>query len=139
MIVEYNGDLFTNYNDNCFSYAHCVSADLVMGAGIAIKFKEKYSERFNELDESKLGNIVYWQNGNQFVYNLITKNLYWQKPTYKTLKSALYNMYNHAMLNGIKIIIMPRIGCGLDRLEWNKVKEIINEIFTEITVHIYNL
>lgn len=31
---------------------------------------------------------------------------------------------------------MPKIGCGLDRLEWNKVKDIIGEVFKDIDVGI---
>lgn len=36
---------------------------------------------------------------------------------------------------------MPRIGCGLDKLEWNKVKEMIKEIFedTDIVIEVYYL
>lgn len=31
---------------------------------------------------------------------------------------------------------MPRIGCGLDRLQWDKVKTIIEEVFADTDVEI---
>lgn len=36
---------------------------------------------------------------------------------------------------------MPRIGCGLDRLEWDRVKEIIYEVCQdlELSVTVYYL
>lgn len=33
-------------------------------------------------------------------------------------------------------LAMPRIGCGLDRLQWVKVKEIIEEVFANTNVEI---
>lgn len=33
-------------------------------------------------------------------------------------------------------LAMPRIGCGLDKLEWSKVKAIIEEVFADTDVEI---
>jgi hypothetical protein len=36
---------------------------------------------------------------------------------------------------------MPRIGCGLDKLEWNKVRDIIEKVFADmdLTIHVFSL
>jgi hypothetical protein len=36
---------------------------------------------------------------------------------------------------------MPRIGCGLDLLEWRRVREMIRETFAgcDISITVYNL
>lgn len=39
-IVELKGDLFSVAND--FALAHCVSADMAMGKGIAVMFRDKF-------------------------------------------------------------------------------------------------
>jgi hypothetical protein len=41
----------------------------------------------------------------------------------------------------IKKLAMPRIGCGLDKLDWNTVEEIIEEVFegADIEIVIYKL
>ena len=41
-----------------------------------------------------------------------------------------------AALSGYKKIAMPHIGCGLDRLEWPKVRNIIQEVFHDDGIEI---
>ena len=45
-------------------------------------------------------------------------------------------MRNYCEGSDIKKIAMPTIGCGLDRLEWNKVSDIIKEVFSEMSIEI---
>lgn len=35
---------------------------------------------------------------------------------------------------GISKLAMPQIGCGLDKLQWGKVREIIKEVFDDTEV-----
>jgi hypothetical protein len=62
--------------------------------------------------------------------HLVTKERYFHKPTYLSLTTALEDMNRTwlRMHNDIKLA-MPKIGCGLDKLEWDKVKEIILSVF----------
>ena len=50
-------------------------------------------------------------------------------------------MKEHAVNNQVKNIAMPKIGCGLDRLEWNNVRKLIIDTFsdTAITIDVYLL
>ena len=75
------------------------------------------------------------------VINLITKSKYWQKPTYDSLRETLVDLKELCKENLIKTLIMPRIGCGLDRLSWKNVKKMLKEIFedTDINIEIYYL
>ena len=43
---------------------------------------------------------------------------------------------NHMVTNNMKKLSIPRIGAGLDCLKWNKVVEIIHEIFEDTDIHI---
>ena len=70
------------------------------------------------------------------VINLITKEKYWQKPTYDTLKQALISCKTICTQNNITRLAMPMIGCGLDRLKWNKVSKIIQEVFDDMAIEI---
>jgi hypothetical protein len=49
-------------------------------------------------------------------------------------------MRDHCAEHGVKYLAMPRIGCGLDRLEWRDVKPKIEEIFSplDISITVYN-
>lgn len=50
-------------------------------------------------------------------------------------------MKSHCLKNGVTDLSMPRIGCGLDRLQWENVSTIIEEVFeaTDIRITVYTL
>lgn len=136
MIYYIKGDLFTSEN----SLAHCVSADLHMGAGIATIFKKKY----NNIDKLKkqnikTGGVCTLKNKERFIFYLVTKNKYYEKPKIEDLEKCLINLFEFLIKNDIRKISMPRIGCGLDKLNWNDVEKIIQNIFIDIDVYIYSL
>ena len=70
------------------------------------------------------------------VFNLVTKEKYWHKPTYNSLTDALKSMRSACRYCNIKKIAMPMIGCGLDRLRWDKVSEIIKDVFKDENIEI---
>ena len=45
-------------------------------------------------------------------------------------------MKNICIENSITKAAMPTIGCGLDGLKWNKVKEIIQNVFSDTNIDI---
>lgn len=77
----------------------------------------------------------------RFVYYLITKQNYWDKPSYSSLRLTLEQLKEHCMTNNVTELAMPRIGCGLDGLVWIAVKKIIVEVFseTDIIITVYRL
>lgn len=105
----------------------------------------------------KTGGVAVLKRGDRFIYYLVsglqllplvtcvlvqvTKPRYFHKPTYDTLQSSLVVLWKHCVDNGITELCMPRIGCGLDRLEWDKVKEMIQEVFagSKIAITVYAL
>ncbi|XP_053337830.1 ADP-ribose glycohydrolase OARD1 isoform X2 [Clarias gariepinus] len=132
------GDLFSSTN----SLAHCISMDCKMGAGIAVAFKNIF-EGVDELQAQKKqpGECAVLKRGDRFVYYLITKVKYNCKPKYETLKQSLEAMKGHCLENGVTKLSIPRIGCGLDRLKWEKVSKIIEDVFeqTDIDITVYSL
>ena len=140
MIEEYKDNLFNCAPNSCL--AHCVSQDYEMSKGIAVLFK-KFFGRVFELHQQnkKVGECSLLSYPDGFIYYLVTKEKYWHKPTYKSLTSSLLDMKKHAVEHQVKIISMPRIGCGLDQLKWEEVKKILIEVFdgTEINICIYSL
>ncbi|XP_078110142.1 ADP-ribose glycohydrolase OARD1 isoform X2 [Sander vitreus] len=113
-----------------------------MGAGIAVMFKEKF-KGVEELKEQKkrTGECAVLKRDGRYVYYLITKKKASQKPTYDSLRQSLEDMKSHCAANGVTRISMPRIGCGLDRLQWSKVSEILEQVFkhTDISITVYSL
>ncbi|KAI3357518.1 hypothetical protein L3Q82_015937, partial [Scortum barcoo] len=134
------GDLFSCPPDEAL--AHCISEDCRMGAGIAVMFKKKF-KGVDELKEQKkmTGQCAVLRRDHRFVYYLITKKKANHKPTYDSLRQSLDDMKSHCLTNGVTRISMPRIGCGLDRLAWAGVSEILELLFkdTDISITVYSL
>jgi hypothetical protein len=68
--------------------------------------------------------------------NLVTKAKFSNKPTYSSLTQAVESMRDVCLEQGITELAMPRIGCGLDRLKWEKVSVIIQNTFAEMDIEI---
>lgn len=145
---EVKQDLFSVSSD--YYLAHCISADFKMGAGIAKKFAEMGTREwlFDLYDDKPYpwngtGACVYTWAANakdkyKGVFHLITKGKYYEKPTYTTLRQALESLKYSASssIHDVKKIAMPKIGCGLDRLDWNKVRPMIQDVFADTNIEI---
>lgn len=134
-------DLFTVPEE--YYLAHCISADFGMGRGIVIEFNKRFDMK-RKLQSKYPDYVNEWHHNNWCgdcildgrVLNLITKERYFHKPTYDSVKSALLTCWSECLHNDIKKIAMPTIGCGLDRLQWDKVSEIIKDIFKDTDIEI---
>lgn len=137
-IVEIKEDLFTKGENR--NFVHCVSRCFTMGKGIAVEFKKRFGNvPFLKSQNPSVGGFSYLKNGDNYVFYLVTKEKYNGKPTYETLSLSLLNLRYFLLKNEIKEINMPRIGCGLDKLEWGIVKSLLMQTFegTDINIYVY--
>jgi O-acetyl-ADP-ribose deacetylase (regulator of RNase III) len=134
-----------------------------MGKGIALEFKKRFSS-VNALKEQqkKVGEVATLhltskqlsifanaahisppEGGFQerYIFYMITKQKYFHKPTLEDFTKSLIELKTEAQKYAISAISMPRIGCGLDKLEWSIVKKLISETFsgTNIVINVYSL
>lgn len=129
-------DVF-NHKD-CY-YAHCISRDYALGAGIAVEFDKRYDmrNRLLKLAEEKPETLDEKCIEVENVFNLITKEKYWEKPSYNSLEESLLEMKEKLSKNkNKKKLVIPKIGCGLDRLSWGKVEPMVQEIFKDLDIEI---
>ena len=138
---EQRMDLFAVPNN--YYLVQCISADLVMGKGIAVEFNKRFNMKNclrakypNYLSTFQTKHIVGDCILEGRVFNLITKTLYYYKPTYASITAALSKMRQLCVANNVEFIAMPLIGCGLDRLDWKRVSEIIKDIFSDLDITI---
>ena len=137
MITTIIGDLLEDHGN----IGHCVSSDLKMSRGIARDFKKKFGG-VQELQKQRriVGDVTFIKRRGRYIFYMITKQYYWLKPSYSSMRKALSTL-NTILLNlRIKRIALPKIGQGLDKLKWSNVKTLIkNYIDDSIEVIIYVL
>lgn len=132
LIRELQGSLF-DLAEDCV-LVHCISADYKLGAGIAVEFQRRFDLRvaLESLGGHTYPACIRVDN----VLNLVTKGAYWEKPTYDNLTSALQLAKQICIREDITKLAMPRVGCGLDRLAWSRVKSILAEVFDDAGIDI---
>lgn len=125
-----------------YMIAHCISSDFALGAGVAKQIDTVFNMR--EMLNLMWGKISdmdgKWSAPCCLpcmnVFNLVTKERYYHKPTLNSLEIALHEMKDYAVEMGVKRIAMPQIGCGLDRLNWSDVSVLIKEVFGDTDIEI---
>ena len=138
--TEVKADLFTC--DKGTSMAHCVSADFHMSAGIATEFKKRFGHVGDLLDQNKtIGEVAVLKDGERYVLYMVTKERYYMKPTMENFEKTVTSLRNTCSENKIRNLAIPRIGCGLDKLDWDTVKECLIKTFDkdDITISVYTL
>lgn len=135
-LIELNQDLFTVERTPETYFCHCISADAKMGAGIAVPMRVEFGliELQFEADRKpfEVGTCVEYNK----VFNLITKQNYWDKPTFNSMYDCLLSLRHVVNRKGIKRIVMPTIGAGLDRLNWKDTLDTIKRLFEDIDIEI---
>jgi len=140
-LQEINGDLFRSEHlkAECVM-THCISQDLYMNAGIAKEFKKLYGNvDFLKSQNKVVGEIAILEFTDILrITYLVTKKRYYEKPTYSSLQESLSKLLEYYKVNNLSCpIIMPKIGCGLDRLDWIRVKDIIISILVNNGINVY--
>lgn len=137
IIKEVVKDIFTV--PPYYYLAHCISSDFALGAGIAVAFNDTYNMREklkNKYPSGKdidtVGMALLVDN----VFNLVTKQRCFHKPTYESLELTLRDMKTQMESIHAEYLAIPKIGCGLDGLNWMRVKEIIHNVFDETNIQI---
>lgn len=139
IIKEEIMDLFTVPQG--YYLAHCISGDYALGAGIAKQFVENYNMRFKLHKNYPIPDGEKFANVGQAllvdnVFNLVTKARVFHKPTYESLYDTLLDMRIQCEDLNISRLAVPLLGCGLDRLNWEQVKDVIEDVFDSTDIEI---
>jgi hypothetical protein len=123
---------------------HAVSADLKCSAGFALKVRQQYG--IPNVCNKKPGDIVSHSAADKVILNVITK----YKAEHKirqncdqfivNFKAGIQGLGNFCKSNNIKHIAMPKMGSGIDQLNWNYVKFLLYSEFKDydIVINVYS-
>lgn len=137
-----SGDIFKE--DAKYDFVHCVASDIVTDPksgtqGIAKQFQERYMFKdllkMDGVETIPVGSCIHTDG----VFHLITKPKYWLKPNNLSMMTALHSLKDLCITRNTKYLAMPKIGCGLDKLNWDVVYTMIHDTFadTDINIVIY--
>ena len=124
------GDFFDAPQNS--SLGHYISSDASMHKGIATQFKRKFG-RINEIRkkaQENTGLVPLEIEPSKFLYNLVTKSKCYHKPTYQSLEKSLEALSLHVSQHEVTQLALPKIGCGLEKLEWPVVRYMIEKFFS---------
>jgi len=118
-----------------------VNCDGVMGAGLALEFKQRFPEAFEDYrracqrGELKPGAIhTYQLSDGRWIVNFPTKTRWKTKSKMEYIEAGLPVLVDWIRMNAVASIGIPALGCGLGKLSWNTgVKPRIERAFDEIT------
>ena len=110
-----------------------------MSKGIALEFRNRYIDNIAalRLQKGKVGDCLYHKDNHRFVFYLVTKRMFYDKPLYSDLEKCLGSLKDLCEQNHIQDLALPKIGCGLDQLDWYVVAELLHEIFRDSLVHLH--
>ena len=111
------------------SIGHCISADARMSKDFADFLSHRIPGLRSTCRKARLfmGEVYpFWDStGKRYVYNLVTKERFCDKPNLSTLSKTLEAMKIHASMNGISTIAKAKLGCGLDQMNWQEVVKLL--------------
>jgi len=136
-----SGDLFANTH-SAKAFAHGCNCQGSMGAGIAVGFRERYPEMYEQYRarckaqprEFNLGDVWLWKAEEQpWVFNLGHGGRCLACAGQLTRQSRLLLVVWRELADaeGVQSIAIPRIGVGYGGLSWKKVRIIVEKVFAE--------
>ncbi|CAI6368288.1 unnamed protein product [Macrosiphum euphorbiae] len=139
-VKEESGDLFDAPSD--YSLAHCISQDVKMSQGTALMFRRKFGNvEILKSQHPRFHEVLYIRQENRYILYMVTKPRYWQKPSLEDMFLTLQSLKSVCIELDIDKLAMPRIGSGIDQLDWSAIRTMIRFVFKEIDIkiHVYSL
>lgn len=136
-VVELKGDIFET--DQSMALAQCVSSDLKMTKGIALEFRRRFGG-LNQLRRlpRTVPDVLSLRLKEREIFYLVTKQHFWQKPEPEHLFQSLQKLRTLCEEREIKTLTCPRLGTGLDGLQWETVRSMLQYIFrnSQVTIQV---
>lgn len=134
------GDLLKQ--DDVDAIVNTVNCVGVMGKGIALQFKNKWPSNFREYAAAckhgkvRPGHMMVHDSGAlakpNFIINFPTKDHWRGNSTIAFIQDGLVDLIAQIRILGIRSIAIPPLGCGNGGLDWEVVKTMIIDAFSEL-------
>ena len=141
MIELTTGDMFATPVDIRVNSVNCKG---VMGAGVALAFKQRYPEMFKVYQRAcrdgsiRPGALHVWKNlEGDWIINFPTKRD-WREPSrYEDILSGLKELRGYLKELGSVSVALPALGCGHGGLDWVRVSSMIKDQLGDLDARIF--
>ena len=138
-IIEIKGNIF---NSKCQTIVNTVNCVRVMGKGLALEFRYRYPEMFNDYVKKckanliKTGELTIWKQSTPWIINFPTKN-HWKNPSkIEYITDGLDFFANNYKRWDITSVAFPRLGTTNGKLEWPIVRKVMYESLKNLDLNI---
>lgn len=121
-----------------------------MGSGIAVQFKKRWPDMYQEYKElcqsypayrPKLGEVFFWQaEDGRRIANIFSQNDMGPNADFAAIFGGVYVALRATGKNGT--LAIPRIGCGIGGQDWEKVKPMLKSLagyWDDRNLHVYSI
>jgi O-acetyl-ADP-ribose deacetylase (regulator of RNase III) len=115
----------------------------VMGKGIALQFKHQFPQNYKKYvkafknNELQIGKLLITQESDKFIINFPTKTD-WRKPSeYEYVELGLKALVTWIQTQAIPSIAVPPLGAGNGKLDWMKVRTLIEHYLNPLTCEVF--
>lgn len=136
MIIEGQGNLLNSEADALVNTVNTVG---VMGRGIALQFRQDFSENFRLYQAAcrqgkvHIGEMFITRTTQltpAYIINFPTKVHWREQARIENIQTGLIDLVVKVKEYGIHSIALPPLGCGLGGLRWEQVRSLIEEAFS---------
>lgn len=140
MLEFTQGDMFEAPADIRVNTVNCVG---VMGAGVALAFKQRYPEMFKDYQAAckdgqvRPGRMYVWKSlEGDWIINFPTKRD-WRDPSrYEDIEAGLDDLRAYLEGVGPVTVALPALGCGHGGLDWDRISKLIRDKLDDLDAHI---
>ena len=140
MLKYVEGDLFGSPAQVLVNTVNTVG---VMGKGIALEFKKRYPDMFQNYKEQcanhklVIGKLMLWYAPDHWLLQFPTKE-HWRKPSkLEYIEKGLMAFSRRYVDYNISSIAFPKLGCGNGDLDWMDVKPLMEKYLKGLPIDVY--
>lgn len=141
-MIEYSNT--TVFNTDAQTIVNTVNCHGIMGSGVALEFKLRYPEMFEdyahrcERKEVEIGRPrLYRQYKHVWILNFPTKRDWKQRSEIPWIQQGLEYFVDNYERAEITSIAFPQLGCGRGGLEWVNVQPVMEEYLAHLAIPVY--
>jgi O-acetyl-ADP-ribose deacetylase (regulator of RNase III)/uncharacterized protein YwgA len=115
----------------------------VMGKGIALQFKHQFPQNYKNYikafknNELQIGKLLITKEADKLIINFPTKTD-WRKPSeYEYVENGLKALVTLIQTQPIASIAVPSLGAGNGKLDWMKVRALIEHYLNPLTCEVF--